>query len=124
VRIEKRAMLQALHAQPRFSLRFMTSLLARNVQLEEHLCDQLFNHSERRLARVLLKLSRFGQHDKRQDIKVPNLTHKMLAEIVGTTRSRISFLMNRFRTLGLVAYRRGGEITVMDELLSEVVLHD
>jgi CRP/FNR family cyclic AMP-dependent transcriptional regulator len=123
-RIEKPAMLQALHVQPEFSERFLASLLARNVELEENLCDQLFNHSERRLARVLLKLSRLGQHDKLPDTKVPRLTHKMLAEIVGTTRSRISFFMNRFRRLGLIDYKHGGDITVMTELLTDVVLRD
>jgi CRP/FNR family cyclic AMP-dependent transcriptional regulator len=123
-RIEKRAMLEALHVHREFSEKFMASLLARNVELEESLCDQLFNHSERRLARVLLKLSRFGQCDKLPDTKVPRLTHKVLAEIVGTTRSRISFFMNKFRTLGLIDYKRAGEITVMAELLSDVVLHD
>jgi len=123
-RVGKRAMLEALHVEPRLSETFMVSLLARHVNLEEDLCDQLFNHSERRLARVLLKLSRFGQHDKLPDTKVPRFTHKMLAEIVGTTRPRISFFMNKFRKLGLVGYKRGGEITVMAELLTDVVLHD
>lgn len=123
-RIEKRAMLEALHVHREFSENFVASLLARNVELEENLCDQLFNHSERRLARVLLRLSRFGQHDKLPDTNVPRLTHKALAEIVGTTRSRVSFFMNKFRTLGLIDYTRGGEITVMAELLTDVVLHD
>jgi len=123
-RIEKRAMLEALHVHREFSENFVASLLARNVELEENLCDQLFNHSERRLARVLLRLSRFGQHDKLPDTKVPRLTHKALAEILGTTRSRISFFMNKFRVLGLIDYKRGGEITVMAELLTDVVLHD
>ena len=123
-RIEKRAMLQALHAQPEFSEKFLASLLARNVELEKDLCDQLFNHSEKRLARVLLKLSRFGQHDKLPDRTVPRLTHKMLAEILGTTRPRISFFMNKFRKLGLIDYRRGGDITVMAEMLTDVVLRD
>jgi CRP/FNR family transcriptional regulator, cyclic AMP receptor protein len=123
-RIEKRAMLQALHVQPELSETFVASLLARNVELEENLCDQLFNHSERRLARVLLKLSRFAQHDKLPDTKVPRLTHKILAEIVGTTRPRITSFMNKFRTLGLINYKRRGDITVMAKLLTDVVLHD
>jgi CRP/FNR family transcriptional regulator, cyclic AMP receptor protein len=123
-RIGKRAMLKALHGQPSLSEKFMASLLARNVKLEGDLCDQLFNHTERRLARVLLKLSRFGQHDKPPDTKVPKFTHKILAEIVGTTRPRISFFMNKFRKLGLIDYEGTGDITVKDELLTEVVLHD
>jgi CRP/FNR family transcriptional regulator, cyclic AMP receptor protein len=123
-RIGKRAMLEALHVQPRLSEKFMASLLARNVNLVEDLCDQLFNHSERRLARVLLKLSRSGRHDRLPDAKVPRFTHTMLADIVGTTRSRISFFMNKFRTLGLIEYKRGGDITVMAEQLTDVVLRD
>jgi CRP-like cAMP-binding protein len=123
-RIGKRAMLKALHGQPRLSEKFMTSLLARNVNLEEDLRDQLFNHTERRLARVLLKLSRFGQHDKLPDTRMPKFTHTMLAELVGTTRTRISFLIKKFRKLGLIGYERTGEITVKDELLTDVVLHD
>jgi CRP-like cAMP-binding protein len=123
-RIGKRAMLKALHGQPKLSEKFMTSLLARNVNLEEDLCDQLFNHTERRLARVLLKLSHFGQRNKLPDKKVPKFTHKMLAEIVGTTRPRISFLMNKFMKLGLIDYEGTGDITVKARLLTDVVLHD
>jgi CRP-like cAMP-binding protein len=123
-RIEKRAMLQALHRQPEFSEKFMASLLVRHVNLEEGLCDQLFNHSEKRLACVLLKLARFGQHDKLPNTKVPGLTHKMLAEIVGLTRSRISFFMNKFRKLGLIDYKGDRDIIVRTELLTDVVLHD
>jgi CRP/FNR family cyclic AMP-dependent transcriptional regulator len=123
-RIEKAAMLQALHVDPRFSEEFMTSLLARNINLEEDLCDQLFNHSERRLACALLKLTRSGRHDKLRDTKLPKFTQKMLAEIVGTTRSKVNFLMNKFRTLGLIDYRGTGDITVKAERLTEAVLHD
>ena len=123
--IAQRAMLKALHGQPRLSEKFMASLLARNISLEEDLCDQLFNHSEGRLARVLLKLSRFGQHDKLRDTKVLKFTHKMLAEIVGTTRPRISFLMNKFRKLGLIDYDKGkADILVMAEALTESILRD
>jgi CRP/FNR family cyclic AMP-dependent transcriptional regulator len=99
-------------------------LLARNVNLEQDLCDQLFNHTERRLARVLLKLSRFSRHDKLPDTKVPKFTHKMLAEIVGTTRPRITFFMNKFRKLGLIDYDETGDITLKDGLLTGVVLRD
>jgi CRP/FNR family transcriptional regulator, cyclic AMP receptor protein len=121
-RIERRAMLQALHANPELSERFTAALLARNIDLEEDLCDQLFNHSEKRLARVLLKLARFGQHDAAPAAKMPRISHEALAEMVGTTRSRVTHFMNKFRTLGLIDYN--GEITVRAELLTDVVLHD
>lgn len=121
-RIEKRAMLRALQAQPELSEKFTASLLSRNIDLEEDLCDQLFNHSEKRLARVLLKLARFGQHDTLPEAKMPRVSHETLAEMVGTTRSRVTHFMNKFRTLGLIDYN--GEITVRAELLTDVVLHD
>ena len=121
-RIERRAMLQALHATPELSEKFTALLLARNIDLEEDLCDQLFNHSEKRLARVLLKLARFGQHDAAPAAKMPRVSHEALAEMVGTTRSRVTHFMNKFRTLGLIDYN--GEITVRAELLTDVVLHD
>jgi len=123
-RIGKRVMLRALHAQPKLSEQFIASLLARNVNLEENLCDQLFNHTERRLARALLNLSRFSRHDKLPDTKVPKFTHKMLAEIVGTTRPRVTFFLNKFRKLGLIDYDKTGEITVKDGLLTDMVLRD
>jgi CRP/FNR family transcriptional regulator, cyclic AMP receptor protein len=123
-RIEKRAMLQALHLHPKFSEEFVTSLLARNINLEEDLCDQLFNHSERRLACALLKLSRLKPREKLPDAKLPKFTQKMLAEIVGAPRSKVSFFMNKFRRLGLIDYRGAGDITVKAELLTEAVLHD
>ena len=123
-RVQKQAMLQALHAQPELSEKFTASLLARNINLEEDLCDQLFNHSEKRLARVLLKLSRFGQHADMPDAKMPRLTHETLAEMVGTTRSRITFFMNKFKKLGLIEYTGTGDVTVRDELMTDMVLHD
>jgi CRP/FNR family transcriptional regulator, cyclic AMP receptor protein len=123
-RIGKRVMLKALHAQPRLSEQFIASLLVRNVNLEEDLCDQLFNHTERRLARALLNLSRFSRHDKLPDTKVPKFTHKMLAEIVGTTRPRVTFFLNKFRKLGLIDYDKTGGITVKDGLLTDMVLRD
>lgn len=122
IRIEKSAMLRALHAQPELSETFLICLLGRNLSQEEDLCDQLFNDSERRLARVLLKLTPFVQHEGLPNIKLPKFTHTMLAEIVGTTRSRISFFMNKFKKLGLVSYERGGDITVMTETLTNTVL--
>jgi CRP/FNR family transcriptional regulator, cyclic AMP receptor protein len=97
-------------------------LLSRNIDLEENLCDQLFNHSEKRLARVLLKLARFGQAETMPEAKMPRVSHETLAEMVGTTRSRVTHFMNKFRTLGLIDYN--GEITVRSELLTDVVLHD
>ena len=115
-------MLRALHAQPALSEKFIASLLARNNDLEEDLCDQLFNHSERRLARVLLKLARFG-HDTLPAAKMPLMSQETLAEMVGTTRSRVTHFMNKFRKLGLIDYYNG-EITVRAELLTDVVLHD
>ena len=121
-RIEKPAMLRALHAQPALSEKFTALLLSRNIDLEEDLCDQLFNHSEKRLARVLLKLARFGTDDVLPAAKMPRVSHETLAEMVGTTRSRVTHFMNKFRKLGLIDYN--GEITVRAELLTDVVLHD
>ena len=123
-RVQKKAMLQALHVQSDLSEKFTAALLARNINLEEDLCDQLFNHSEKRLARVLLKLSRLGQHADMPDAKMPRLTHETLAEMVGTTRSRITFFMNKFKKLGLIEYTGTGDVTVRDELMTDVVLHD
>ena len=115
-------MLRALHDQAELSEKFMASLLARNIDLEEDLCDQLFNHSEKRLARVLLKLARLREHDVVPDATIPALSHETLAEMVGTTRSRITHFMNKFRKMGLIAYN--GHLTVRTELLTDVVLHD
>ena len=123
-RVEKQAMLLGLHGQPDLSEKFTAALLARNINLEEDLCDQLFNHSEKRLARVLLKLSRLGQHADMPAAKMPRLSHETLAEMVGTMRSRITFFMNKFRKLGLIEYKGTGDITVRDELMTDIVLHD
>src|SRR6266516_4147870 len=121
-RIEKRAMIRALHEQSELSEKFMALLLARNIDLEEDLCDQLFNHSEKRLARVLLKLARLREHSVMTDASIPVLSHETLAEMVGTTRSRITHFMNKFRAMGLIDYN--GELTVKTELLADLVLHD
>ena len=121
-RVEKQSMIRSLHEQPELSETFTASLLTRNIDLEEDLCDQLFNHSEKRLARVLLKLARLRAHDVAPDASVPILSHETLAEIVGTTRSRITHFMNKFRTMGLIDYN--GELTVRTELLTDLVLHD
>ena len=119
--VQKRAMLQAIHLQPEFSEEFVASLLARSVNMEEDLCDQLFNHSELRLACALLKLARTGHHAKVQDVKVPAIGHKKLAHIVGTTPSKIIFFMNKFRKLGLIDYKGDGDIRVTDRLIDMVI---
>jgi len=121
-RIERLSMLRSLQAQPELSEKFIASLLARNIDLEEDLCDQLFNHSEKRLARVLLKLARFGQHDVVPAARMPRMSHETLAEMVGTTRPRITHFMNKFRKMGLIEYN--GHLVVRTELLTDVVLHD
>jgi len=121
-RIEKTAMVRSLHEQTELSEKFMASLLSRNIDLEEDLCDQLFNHSEKRLARVLLKLARLKEHDVAPDAGIPMLSHDTLAEMVGTTRSRITHFMNKFRSMGLIDYN--GQLTVRTELLTDLVLHD
>ena len=122
-RIEKLAMTRALHEQTELSEKFIAALLVRNIDLEADLCDQLFNHSEKRLARVLLKLARLGEHGVALDAHVPVLSHETLAEMVGTTRSRITNFMNKFRSMGLIDYANG-ELTIRTELLTEKVLHD
>ena len=122
-KIQKRAMLQALHAQPELSEKFIASLLVHNIDMEEDICDQLFNQTEKRLARVLLKLSRYGQQDFLPDAKLSQLSHETLADLVGTTRPRILHFLNKFRRLGLIHYKGNGEIMVRAEMLSDVVLH-
>jgi CRP-like cAMP-binding protein len=123
-RIDKKAMVEALHREPAFSELFVTYLLARNIRYEEDLVDQLFNSSEKRLARVLLLLAHFGKEGVPETV-VPKISQESLAEMVGTTRSRVSFFMNRFRKLGFVDYSGGpdGRLQVHSSLLS-VVLHD
>jgi CRP-like cAMP-binding protein len=121
-RVDKRAMLRSLHNQPELSEKFMTSLLIRNMDLEEDLCDQLFNHSEKRLARVLLKLARLQDPDLVLDASVPAFSHETLAEMVGTTRSRITHFMNKFRKMGLIEYN--GDLKIRTELLTDLILHD
>src|SRR5215212_1961537 len=118
--ITKAAMLAALHDQPKFSELFMSYLLTRNSRIEEDLIDQLFNSSEKRLARLLLLLANFGKEGTPQPI-TPNISQETLAEMIGTTRSRVSFFMNKFRKLGLISYN--GKIEVNSSLLS-VVLND
>jgi len=120
VRIEKDVMMQALHREHEFSDLFVAYLLARNIRYEEDLVDQLFNSSEKRLARVLLLLAHFGKDGVAETV-VPKISQETLAEIVGTTRARVNFFMNRFRELGFIEYN--GELKVHGSLLN-VVLHD
>jgi CRP/FNR family cyclic AMP-dependent transcriptional regulator len=118
--VEKRAMLRALREQVDLSGKFMSFLLTRKVALEEDLCDQLFNDSEKRLARVLLKLVRLHVSDGLADLPMPTVSHETLAEMVGTTRSRITHFMNKFRNMGLIEYK--GHLTVRTDLLANAVL--
>jgi CRP/FNR family transcriptional regulator, cyclic AMP receptor protein len=118
--ITKAAMIAAIHDEPRFSELFIAYLLSRNSRIEEDLIDQLFNSSERRLARLLLLLANFGKEGSPQPIS-PNVSQETLAEMIGTTRSRVSYFMNKFRKLGLISYN--GRIEVHSSLLS-AVLHE
>jgi CRP-like cAMP-binding protein len=120
LRITKREMMRTLHDQSALSDRFITHMLARNIRIEEDLVDQLFNSSEKRLARTLMLLARYGNKDATQGM-VPKLSQETLAEMVGTTRSRVNFFMNKFRKLGLIEYNGG--IKINHSLLS-VVLHE
>lgn len=116
--ITKTAMLAVLQDQPKFSELFMAYLLSRNSRIEEDLIDQLFNSSEKRLARLLLLLANFGKEGSAQPI-VPNISQETLAEMIGTTRSRVSFFMNKFRKLGFISYN--GKIEVNSSLLNAVL---
>jgi CRP/FNR family cyclic AMP-dependent transcriptional regulator len=120
LRIERKAMIEALHREHEFSDLFVAYLLARNIRYEEDLVDQLFNSSEKRLARILLLLAHFGKEGTPETV-VPKISQEMLAEMIGTTRSRVSFFMNRFRELGFIHYNGG--LQVHSSLLN-VVLHD
>jgi CRP/FNR family cyclic AMP-dependent transcriptional regulator len=124
LRVDKKAMMDALHREHAFSDMFVAYLLARNIRYEEDLVDQLFNSSEKRLARVLLMLAHFGKEGVPETV-VPKISQETLAEMVGTTRSRVSFFMNRFRKLGFIDYAAGenGGLQVHSSLLN-VVLHD
>ena len=120
LRVDKKAMMEALHREHEFSDMFVAYLLARNIRYEEDLVDQLFNSSEKRLARVLLLLAHFGKDGKPESV-IPKIGQETLAEMVGTTRSRVSFFMNRFRKLGFIHYNGGLEV---HSSLLNVVLHD
>jgi len=120
LRVNKKAMMEALHREHAFSDMFVAYLLARNIRYEEELVDQLFNSSEKRLARVLLLLAHFGKEGVPETV-VPKISQETLAEMIGTTRSRVSFFMNRFRKLGFIHYNGG--LQVHSSLLNNV-LHD
>jgi CRP/FNR family cyclic AMP-dependent transcriptional regulator len=123
-RIEKAGLLRMLREQPAFSELFLRHLLSRNARMEEDLVDQLFNSSEKRLARVLLLLANFGKETDPEPV-IPKISQETLAEIVGTTRSRVSFFMNRFRKLGFIRYesKTPSDLEVHSSLLN-VILHD
>jgi CRP/FNR family transcriptional regulator, cyclic AMP receptor protein len=120
MRIDKKSMMEVLHREHAFSDLFVAYLLTRNIRYEEDLVDQLFNSSEKRLARVLLLLAQFGK-DGKPEVAIPKISQEMLAEMVGTTRSRVSHFMNKFRKLGFIRYN--GELEVHSSLLN-IVLHD
>jgi CRP/FNR family cyclic AMP-dependent transcriptional regulator len=120
VRIEKSAAIKVIQEQPRFSELLLSYLLSRNIRIEEDLIDRLFNSSEKRLARVLLLLANFGKNGSHEEV-IPKVSQETLAEMVGTTRARISFFMNKFRKLGFVKYDGGLEV---HSSLLNVILHD
>jgi len=120
--IDKKSMVEVLHREHAFSDLFVAYLLARNIRYEEDLVDQLFNSSEKRLARILLLLAHFGKEGKPETL-IPKISQETLAEMIGTTRSRVSFFMNRFRKLGFIDYQAGDALQVHSSLLN-IVLHD
>jgi CRP/FNR family transcriptional regulator, cyclic AMP receptor protein len=120
MRLDKAAIIRLLQDDPDFSEMFMAHLLARTIRVEADLVDQLFNSSEKRLARVLLLLANFGKEGRPEPI-VAKISQETLAEMIGTTRSRVSFFMNKFRKLGLIEYN--GHLEVHSSLLN-VILHD
>jgi len=122
MRIDKRSMMEVLHREHAFSEMFVAYLLTRNVRYQEDLVDLLFNSSEKRLARILLLLAHFGKDGKPESV-IPKISQETLAEMVGTTRSRVNLFMNRFRKLGFIDYHTGDELAVHSSLLN-IVLHD
>ena len=120
VRIDKQSMLRLLRDDRTFSALFLAYMLARNVRVQEDLVDQLFNSSEKRLARILLLMAHFGK-DGKPEVVIPKISQEILAEMIGTTRSRVSFFMNRFKKMGLIHYNSG--LHVHSSLLN-IVLHD
>ncbi|HYM09557.1 MAG TPA: Crp/Fnr family transcriptional regulator [Bryobacterales bacterium] len=120
VRLEKAGTVRVLHDEPAFTELFVSYVLSRNIRIEEDLVDQLFNSSEKRLARVLLLMANFGKEGKLEPV-IPKISQETLAEMIGTTRSRVSFFMNKFRKLGFIDYNDGLEV---HSSLLHVVLHD
>jgi CRP/FNR family transcriptional regulator, cyclic AMP receptor protein len=120
MRIEKAAMIRILREEPTFAELFISHLLSRNIRIEEDLVDQLFNSSEKRLARILLLLAHFGKESKVEELIVPKISQETLADMVGTTRSRVSFLLNKFRKLGFIDYNGG--LRIRSSLLNIVLL--
>ena len=120
MRIDKKSMMEVIHREHLFSDMFVAYLLTRNIRYEEDLVDQLFNSSEKRLARILLLLAHFGK-DGKPEVAIPKISQETLAEMVGTTRGRVNFFMNRFKKMGLVRYNGGLEV---HPSLLNVVLHD
>jgi CRP/FNR family cyclic AMP-dependent transcriptional regulator len=123
VRLEKPAMIRVLHDEPAFSELFLAYLLSRNIRIEEDLVDQLFNSSEKRLARVLLLLANFGKESKPEPV-IAKISQETLAEMIGTTRSRVSFFMNKFRKMGFIEYSGGLNGLHVHSSLLNIVLHD
>lgn len=119
IRVEKQAMIPLLRQEPAFSELFMTHLLSRNIRIEEDLMDQLFNSSEKRLARILLLLANFGKESKPEPL-IAKISQETLADMIGTTRSRVSFFMNKFRKLGFIEYNGG--LKVHSSLLNVILL--
>ena len=122
MKIDKKSMMEVLHREHEFSDMFVAYLLTRNIRYEEDLVDQLFNSSEKRLARIMLLLAHFGKEGVPETV-IPKISQEMLAEMIGTTRSRVSFFMNRFRKLGFIDYDGGSGFQVHSSLLN-IVLHD
>jgi CRP-like cAMP-binding protein len=120
VQVERRTMIRVLHDEPDFSETFIAHLLTRNIRIEEDLVDQLFNSSEKRLARVLLLLANFGKDGRPEEV-IPQISQETLAEMIGTTRSRVSFFLNKFRKLGFIEYNGGMHVHTS---LLNVILHD
>lgn len=120
MRIEKAAMIRILREEPTFAELFISHLLSRNMRIEEDLVDQLFNSSEKRLARILLLLAHFGKESKVEELIVPKISQETLADMVGTTRSRVSFFLNKFRKLGFIDYNGG--LRIRSSLLNIVLL--
>jgi CRP-like cAMP-binding protein len=120
MRIDKASMIRILRKEPAFAELFISHLLSRNIRIEEDLVDQLFNSSEKRLARILLLLAHFGKESKVEELIIPKISQETLADMVGTTRSRVSFFLNKFRKLGFIDYNGG--LSVRSSLLNIVLL--